>query len=121
MADVFSLAKRSKAMGGAALIEVVIVIAGISIVIITTVAAYNAWQAARKAAMALPCKLFVAPWPFPDECLGTCTVGKCLSTGTRSYLLFWKQDTGCTCPGAGAAPGPLMGPTTGVAAVDAQH
>ena len=109
---------------GAVLIEVVIVLAGVAIVILVAISTYSAWKAARAAAMKAPCALFTPSWPFPDECLGTCPVGRCMSTGKkRGYMIFWLQDTACGCPPVGGAPpaGPLMGPTTGIAPVDAQH
>jgi len=106
------------AASSAVLVEVLIVTALVSIVIIVAISAYNAWQAGRAAARKAPCALFTPSWPFPDECLGTCPKGTCRSTGTRSYMLFWKQDTGCSCPVTITGPVPVTGGGTGIAPID---
>lgn len=106
------------AASSAVLVEVLIVTALVSVVIIVSIAAYRAWQAGRAAAARAPCALFTPSWPFPDECLGTCTAGVCTSTGTRSYMIFWSQDTGCKCPTPVVGPTPVTGGGSGIAPVD---
>ena len=95
-------------MGGAALIEVVIIIAGVAIVLVVATNLFTAWQKGRAAALATPCALFT-PAVFPDECLGTCPAGVCTATATRRYFILWRQDAACACLPRAVAPAPPGG------------
>ena len=100
---------------GAVLVEVLIVLAGITIIIIVSVGYYTAYQKARAAALAGPCGLF-AGGLFPDECLGTCAAGQtCTVTATSSYALFFTQASACACR-APIVP-PVGATTTGVGGI----
>lgn len=99
-------------------------------IIIVSLAIYRAWRRARAAALAAGCALFTPSGiigMFPDECLGTCKRAgtTCTAAGTRSYLIFWKQDIGpCTCVAPPPPPPPPppgrqgTGGPDGVAPVD---
>jgi hypothetical protein len=93
---------------GAVLVEVLIVLAFITIVIVTTVSYYDAYQKQRAAALKGSCGLF-SGGIFPDECLGVCPSGQtCTVTKWTSYAIFFSQAAACSCrapatPAVGAA------------------
>lgn len=98
------------------LVELLIIIAGVAIVIITV---YAILTNPNGPPVAGPCKLVTRP-VRKDYCSGTCASGQtCLVTGTKPWALFGTQARTCACgtviPPLVAPPGSVPGvpPTSG--------